>query len=158
MLHERKVSKKPGEMILRADIQSLENTCRLRKPNGEKTGIPCMIFFFHPDFTVGSGFLPESAAYAGRGLVCSRSFTAGRELHPTLKNFTFIHLKADFHVILKTAFCYFFIIAGFRQKSTGIFLLTAASLPAQGNHSFPEPLRPPQPFLSDNPGTLRISL
>ena len=53
------------------------------------------------------------------------SVTAGRELHPTLKNFTFIHLKADFHVILKTAFCYFFIIAGFRQKSTGIVRLSA---------------------------------
>ena len=71
MLHERKVSKKPGEMILRADIQSLENTCRLRKPNGEKTGIPCMIFFFHPDFTVGSGFVPDQPHDAGRGLVCT---------------------------------------------------------------------------------------
>lgn len=73
-------------MILRADIQSLENTCRLRKPNGVKTGIPCMIFFFHPDFTVGSGFVPDQPHDAGRGLVCTcRGTTAAS---PPVGNYT----------------------------------------------------------------------
>lgn len=50
-------------------------------------------FFFHPDCTVGSGFQPDQPPMAGRGLIClpfrKNSFTAGRELHPTLKNVTF---------------------------------------------------------------------
>ena len=50
-------------------------------------------FFFHPDCTVGSGFQPDQPPMAGRGLIrkgiCRHGITAGRELHPTLKNVTF---------------------------------------------------------------------
>ena len=41
--------------------------------------------FFHPDYTVGTGITPVQLARA--------DFTAGRELHPALKTFSFICLQ-----------------------------------------------------------------
>ena len=69
-------------------------------------------FFFHPDCTVGSGFQPDQPPMAGRGLIrkgiCRHGITAGRELHPTLKNVTF-YVVAD--AASAAVFCSFFIIA-----------------------------------------------
>lgn len=56
------------------------------KQNGGKTGIPCMIFFFHPDFTVGSGFVPDQPHDAGRGLVCTCCGTTAAS--PPVGNYT----------------------------------------------------------------------
>ena len=69
-------------------------------------------FFFHPDCTVGSGFQPDQPPMAGRGLIrkgiCRHGITAGRELHPTLKNVTF-YVVAD--AASAAVFCYLLIIA-----------------------------------------------
>ena len=61
----------------------------LRAHEKTKTKIPaakCRFFaFFHPDYTVGTGVSPVQLARA--------DFTAGRELHPALKTFSFICLQ-----------------------------------------------------------------
>ena len=44
---------------------------------------PFRTFFFHPDYTVGLGVSPNHAFAKRRPLA---GFTAGRELHPALKN------------------------------------------------------------------------
>jgi hypothetical protein len=45
------------------------------------------VFFFHPDFTVGSGVSPNQPREALLAFSRVADFTASRESHPTLKNF-----------------------------------------------------------------------
>ena len=85
-------TKKPGESLLRGCFK-IQRVFSLSGSAGAALKSAAS-FFFHPDCTVGSGFQPDQPPSAGRGLICSMaqaiySFTAGRELHPTLKNVTF---------------------------------------------------------------------
>lgn len=99
-LHAREDSargnkKSPENQFPRADIQSIEQSgipCLREK---EYTGLSSHDFssFIQTLLSVPDSYRNQPHN-AGRGLVCSRSFTAGRELHPTLKNFTFMQLPA----------------------------------------------------------------
>ena len=58
-----------------------------QKQQTDGTGAsPLRIFFFHPDFTVGSGVPPDHASLPKTGGGRLAGCTAGRELHPALKN------------------------------------------------------------------------
>ena len=64
--------------------------------------------FFHPDYTVGTGITPVQLALA--------DFTAGRELHPALKNILFPSVLYRIMLYYSTIF-YTFFTKHFTQNS-----------------------------------------
>ena len=55
-------------------------------PGALSTFIKYCAFFSHPDFTVGSGISPDQPPKR------VADYTAGRELHPAPKKFSFVDL------------------------------------------------------------------
>lgn len=59
------------------------------------------IFFFHPDYTVGVGVSPTQLALA--------DYTAGRELHPALKNIRLFLTKNSLAYVIQVVKQYYLV-------------------------------------------------